>query len=177
MDMKRYFFLLFLLGFPLITIGQDMVDLQKRIVKAKNPVFDDEFEGGLYLATKLIMENHRLRGSREYGAAEKIVAFWKDKEKWFTLPLESKFQQSLQSDYVWSFINEVAQINYILNQKNFKNRTLKCTSVKEKKEVQLEAAKMVLKYSIDNKVNLPEAAQKYVEAYNNNKLEKIFFKK
>ena len=48
---------------------------------------------------------------------------------------------------------------------------------KEIKEVQLEAAKVVLKYCIDNKITLPAETQKYVEAYNTNKLEKVFLKK
>jgi hypothetical protein len=178
--MKKYLLLLFILGFPIVSVGQDMVNLYKNIVKAKNPAFNDEYELSLTLATKFILENRLLAGSREYKAAEQIVVYWKTKEIWFKVPTNSKFHESLKNDPNWSFISEVALTNYILNQKINKNRFLKCTSAKKKKEiqeVQLQAAKIVLQYSIDNKISLPTETQKYLEAYNNKKLEKLFLKK
>lgn len=178
--MKKYLFLLFLLVFPIVSVGQDMINLHKNIIKAKEPAFDAEFEGALYLASNFILQNHHLIGSKEYKAAERIVNYWKSREVWYKIPFNSKFHESLKNDPNLVFISEVSFSNYILNQKINQNRFLKCTSEKNKKEikeVQLEAAKMVLKYCIDNKITLPTEAQKYVEAYKTNKLEKVFFKK
>ncbi len=98
---------------------------------------------------------------------KRLWCFGKTKKKGFELPLQSKFHESLQADYVWTFMNEVAQINYILTQKYFKNRVLKCRSSTQKKEVQLEAARLVLQYSIKHKVAVPSETQKYLNAYQN----------
>jgi hypothetical protein len=178
--MKKYFVLFFLIGFSMVSVGQELVNVHKNLIKAKNPAFVEEQELGLFLASKLILENHHLRGSREYVAAERIVRYWLDKEKWFKIPMESTFHQSLSTDATVTFIHQVASINYILNQKINQNRFLKCTegkNKKERKEVQLAAAKTVLKYSFDNQIALPNETQKFVEAYQNNTLEKLFFKK
>lgn len=178
--MKKHLFFLFLLVFPVVSVGQDMVNLHKNIIKAKEPAFNEEFEGALYLATNFILQNHHLIGSKEYSAAERIVNYWKSRDIWFKIPANSKFHESLKNDPKLLFISEVSLYNYILNQKTNQNRFLKCTSEKNKKEikeVQIEAAKVVLKYCIDNKITLPTETQKYVEAYNANKLEKVFFKK
>jgi hypothetical protein len=178
--MKKHLFFLFLLVFPVVSVGQDMVNLHKNIIKAKEPEFNEEFEGGLRLATDFILQNHIQRGSREYAAAERIVNYWKGREVWFKIPVNSEFHESLKNDPNLVFLSEVSLYNYILNQKTNQNRFLKCTSEKNKKEtkeVQLEAAKVVLKYCIDNKITLPTETQKYVEAYKTNKLEKVFFKK
>ncbi len=79
--MKKTVLFFFLLGLPYTLIAQEMVNLHKAIIKAKQPEFTDEFEGGLYASSQFILTHHSLRGSKEYNAAEKIVVFWKDKKK------------------------------------------------------------------------------------------------
>ncbi len=183
--MKKYWLFLFIFCLPLYSVGQDMVNLQKHIVKAKNPVFNDDFELALQMASKFIIENHHQRGSNEYRAAEFIVKYWMDKEKWFGIPIGTSFHESLKTDKNLTFLNVVASINYILNQKIQHQRFLKCLPIKGKnyskqedcREVQLNAAKTVLKYCVDNKITVPKEAQKYLDAYNINKLDKVFFKK
>jgi hypothetical protein len=183
--MKKYWVFLFIFCLPFLSFGQDMVNIQKHIIKSKNPPFNDDFEQGLQMATQYILENHHLIGAREYKASVLIVEYWLDKEKWFRIPTETSFHHSLEVNKNLTFLNTVATINYILNQKSKHQRLLKCIPIKGKKyskqedckEVQLNAAKMVLKYCIDNKINVPTETQKYLNAYNTNTLDKVFFKK
>lgn len=183
--MKKYFVFLFIFCLPFFSVGQDMVNIHKHIIKAKNPTFDDEFELGLQMATQYILDNHHLIGAREYRASVQIVEYWMDKETWFGIPVGTPFHESLKTDKNLTFLNVVATINYILNQKIQHQRFLKCIPIKGKKyakqedcrEVQLNAAKIVLEYCIDNKVAVPTETQKYLEAFNSNKLDKVFFKK
>lgn len=183
--MKKYLFFLFVLGFSLTASGQDMINLHKHIVKAKNPTYNDDFELGLQMASKFILENHHLRGSQEYRYAVLIVEYWKDKEKWFAIPTGSSFDNSIKSDKNLTLLNVAASMNYIITQKLEKKRYLKCLPIKGQKqaqqkdcrEVQLNAAKTVLSYCNTNKVTVPAETQKYLDAYNKGTLDKLFFKK
>lgn len=183
--MKKYLFFLLVLCFSLTASGQDMVNLHKHIVKAKNPTYNDDFELALQMACKFILDNHQLKGNPEYRYAVMIVEYWKDREKWYTVPSGSSFGNSIKNDKSLSLLNLAASMNYIITQKLEKKRFLKCQPIKGQKyarqkdckEVQLNAAKTVLSYCNTNKVTVPTETQKYLDAYNKGTLDKLFFKK
>lgn len=183
--MKNRFLFVFIFCLSFISFSQEMVFAHKNLIKTKPTTLTEESETGLYSATKFIIENPNLGGSREYRSSVQIVEYWINKETWLEIPIESSFYNSFKENQNLVFMNTVASINYILNQKIEHQRILKCKSIKkannykqkECKEIQLNAAKILLKYCIDNKVSVSTDMQKYMDMYINGTLEKMFFNK
>ena len=179
--MKKITFLFFLL--PITLFGQLSDSLE--VMKADKNVNYKNYEKLLFRATNYIFENPVDLKSQEFISATQIVNFWMNKETEMGIPTFGNFFKSLTNDDKQQFLYIVAMINYGLNQKINYNRNLECKPKKgekyseqvDVKEVQIEGAKIVLKYigNKNNNVKISSQSKKYLKAYENGNLEEIFF--
>lgn len=182
--MKQFipFIIIFLV--PFLSFPQFMEGMEA-MANDSNPKHED-YQPLIFEATTYIFNNPVDQSSEEFIAATQIVRFWMDKKAELNIPTFGKFFDSLTNENHQQFLYAIAMTHYGLDQKLNHGRLLKCEPVRRKtyakqddvKEVQLEGARIFLKYAGDplNNVPLNAATLKYVDAYKNGKLEEIFFK-
>ncbi|WP_298518391.1 hypothetical protein [uncultured Kordia sp.] len=145
----------------------------------------EKYELLLFDATQYIFALPVFEKGRECNAAFNIVRFWMNKETETAIPLGGKFYESLTSNQ--KFLYVAAVLKYQLEQKHYEGRLVSCNPKreglskeelrKEIKEVQLEAAKIMLTYMSDEKNNVPmkSKTKKFYRAMKKGKLkEKLF---
>lgn len=180
--MKKIFFIL--LATPLFTYSQSAESFSK-MVADKEPEYS-EYEQLFYEATEYIFNNPIDFKSTEFVRACKIVDFWKNKNTGINVPIFGNFYSSLEEKSNLRYFYMIAITNYILSEKINKNRILKCIKIDgvkfseqdDVREVQLEGAKILLKYISDgqNGLTLNREAKRFLKAFNKGKLEDTFFK-
>ena len=177
--------LILLLFIPLLSFGQFSKSL-KEMQANKSPKYEN-YESLIFKATNYIFKNPSDRSSTEYVSAMKIVSFWMKIDTGIGIPTFGKFFTSLTNKDYQQYLYTVAIIHYGIDQKVNHNRVLKCKPIKgqkyseqlDVKEVQLEGAKILLKYIGNKKNNVPmnSETKKYYKKFKKNKLSEIFFKK
>ena len=146
----------------------------------------ETYEALLFDATQYIFSVPVYPRAKEFGSAVQIVSFWMNKDTPSGIPTFGKFFEAITNDDKQQFLYVVAMINYQLDQKLNHNRILTCKPIKgetyseqpDVKEVQLEGAKILLKFIGDesNNVSMTSKTKKYYKALQKNKLDEMFFK-
>ncbi|WP_138432901.1 energy transducer TonB [Winogradskyella algicola] len=150
----------------------------------KNPKYED-YENLLFDATQYIFSNPVYPKGKQFSSAAQIVAFWMNKDTGMGIPIFGEFYEALTNKDKQQFLYVVAMINYGLDQKINHNRILECIPQKgekynereDVKEVQLEAAKILLEFIGNEKNNVPMTSKtkKYYKAYKKGNLEEKLF--
>jgi ABC-type uncharacterized transport system involved in gliding motility auxiliary subunit len=180
--MRKLFLILLVL--PLFSYSQFAESFSK-LVADKEPKYS-EYEQLFYEATEYIFNNPVDFKSSEFIRACKIIDFWKNKNTGINVPIFGRFYNSLEQKSNLRYFYMIAITNYILSEKINKNRVLECIKIDGQKyseqddvrEVQLEGAKIFLKYisSGQNRLTLNREAKSFLKAFNRGKLEHSFFK-
>lgn len=176
-------YLLLLIMLPLFSFGQFAESFREM---SENKEADYETYEQLILdASNYIFSTPVDRSSVEFISATQIVGYWMNKETPLRIPTFGNFFDSLTNEEHQQFLYTIAMINYMLDQKinhgrtlkNEKERRQKFSEQEDVREVQLEGAKIFLAYAgkKENNVPLPQGSEKYLEAYENGELEKVFF--
>lgn len=181
--MHKYNPLILLLMVPFLSFSQ-LTEGMEAMANDRNPKHED-YQPLIFEATSYIFNNPVDQSSEEFIAATQIVSFWMNKKTELNIPTFGNFFESLTNEDHQQFLYVIAMTHYGLDQKLNHGRVLKCEPLKRKTyaqqedvmEVQLEGAKIFLEYAGNPANNLPlnAASQKYLEAYNNGSLERVFF--
>lgn len=156
----------------------------ERMVSDNDPNFKD-YELLMYEASEYLLTNPINPKSNDFQKSIKIIDFWKNKDTGVNIPILGKFYTALPEEGPHRYFYMIAMINHVLSEKLNNSRILKCVKIdgkkyseqKDVKEVQIEGAKIFLNYAKDKKngIILDSEAKKYLKAYKNGKLDKIFF--
>lgn len=152
---------------------------------AEHPKFQD-YENLVFDATQYIFSNPVYAKGKEFNAATQIIGFWSNKDIGMGIPAFGKFYNALTNKNQQQFLYIVAMLNYGLDQKLNHNRLLECKPKKgekfseqaDVKEVQLEAAKILLEFIGDKNNNVPISSKTktYYKAFKKGKLDEKFYK-
>ncbi|MGH1388462.1 hypothetical protein [Kordia sp.] len=150
----------------------------------ENPTYE-KYEALLFDAAQYVFALPVFEKGRECNAAFNIVRFWMDVDTETAIPLGGKFYETLTNNQ--KFLYVIAVLKYQLEQKHYEGRMVFCNPKgdnvdkqklrKEIKEVQLEAAKILLTYMSDeeNNVRMKSKTKKFYKAMKKGKLkEKLF---
>ena len=154
-------------------------------MKADKNAEYEKYEKLIFDATEYIFSNPIYPNGKEFHAANKIIGFWKNKDTGLNIPIGNDFYNVLTNKNQQQYLYMVAMMNHSLNQKINHDRILACKPIKGQKyreqkdvqEVQLEGAKILLKFIGNSKNNAPmnSKTKKYYKALEKNKLnEKLF---
>ncbi|MCF7567275.1 hypothetical protein L3X37_02700 [Sabulilitoribacter arenilitoris] len=144
-----------------------------------------KYENLIFDATQYIFSNPIYPNGKEFQAANKIIGFWKNKDTGLNIPIGNDFYNVLTNKNQQQYLYMVGMMNHSLNQKINHKRILACKPIegqkykeqKDVQEVQLEGAKILLKFIGNSKNNVPmnSKTKKYYKAFEKNKLnEKLF---
>ncbi len=148
----------------------------------KNPTYE-KYEALLFDAVQYAFALPVFEEGRECNAAFDIVRFWMDKDTETAIPINDKFYKTLTKNQ--KFLYVAAVLKHQLEQKIYEGRLLACKPIEgeiykeqeDVKEVQLEAAKILLTYMSDKENNVPmkSKTKKFYKALKKGKLkEKLF---
>ncbi len=160
--------------------SQSLVKMQQD----KNPEYLN-YENLIFDASQYIFSNPVYPNGKEFKSAAQIVGFWMNKDIGMGIPTFGDFFTALTNNNKQQFLYAVAMINYGLDQKFNYNRILECKPKEGEKyneqedvrEVQLEAAKILLKFIGNEENNIPMSSKtkKYYKAFTRGALkEKLF---
>ncbi|MEM6721776.1 MAG: hypothetical protein AAF611_20780 [Bacteroidota bacterium] len=152
-------------------------------MKADENATYEKYENLLFDASQYIFALPVFEEGIECNAAFDIVRFWMNKDTETAIPLGGKFYESLTNNQ--KFLYVAAVLKYQLGQKKNEGRLLACKPIEgqvykeqeDVKEVQLEAAKILLNYIADKENNVPmkSKTKKFYKAMKRGKLaEKLF---
>ncbi len=156
----------------------------KKMKNDENPKYED-YENLVFDASQYIFSNPIYPNGTEFRAATVIIDSWLDVPTDMNLPTFGGFYESLDQRINQKFLYIVAMMNYQLNQKINFDRVLKCEKItgqkyseqEDVKEVQLEGAKILLKFMGDDKnnVSMTSKTKKYYKAFKKGELEEKIF--
>ncbi|AXP81578.1 hypothetical protein CJ739_2505 [Mariniflexile rhizosphaerae] len=156
----------------------------EKMEQDENPEYKN-YENLIFDASNYIFSNPIYPNGTEFGAANKIIGFWKNKDTGLNIPIGSDFYKVLTNQNQQQYLYMIAMMNYSLDQKINHNRILECkpkegqkySEQEDVKEVQLGGAKILLEFIGNEKNNVPMTSKtkKYYKAYEKNKLDKQLF--
>lgn len=156
----------------------------EKMKQDENPEYTN-YENLIFDASNYIFSNPIHPNGTEFGAANKIIEFWKNKDTGLNIPIGSDFYKALTNQNQQQYLYMIAMMNYSLDQKINHDRILACKPIKgqkyneqeDVKEVQLKGAEIILEFIGNEKNNVPMTSEtkKYYKAYEKNKLDKELF--
>ncbi|WP_308992503.1 hypothetical protein QLS71_013835 [Mariniflexile litorale] len=156
----------------------------EKMKQDENPEYKN-YENLIFDASNYILSNPIYPNGTEFGAANKIIGFWKNKDTGLNIPIGSDFYKVLTNQNQQQYLYMISMMNYSLDQKINHNRILECkpkegqkySEQEDVKEVQLGGAKILLEFIGNEKNNVPmnSKTKKYYKAYEKNKLDKELF--
>lgn len=181
--MFKYLIYIFLFLIPYFGIGQ-LTEAYLQMKSDDLPGFE-VYEKVMLDATQLILDHPEKKGAQEYRSAMLIIEFWKDEDTGVNIPIFGSFYQTLVPKTNQQYLYMISMIKYVLDQKLNHKRHLKCVKIEGEKfsqqsdvrEVQLEGAKIFLEFTKNKHsgIRLGKQSKKYLKAYKNSILDKIFF--
>ncbi|MEN3323469.1 hypothetical protein VP395_06995 [Mariniflexile soesokkakense] len=156
----------------------------EKMKQDENPEYKN-YENLIFDASNYVFSNPIYPNGTEFGAANKIIGFWKNKDTGLNIPIGSDFYKVLTNQKQQQYLYMIAMMNYSLDQKINHNRILECKPIEgqkyseqeDVKEVQLGGAKILLEFIGNAKNNVPMTSKTkiFYKAYEKNKLDKELF--